>query len=261
MSERFLAGRHAIVTGGTRGIGAAVADELARLGADVTIMGRDEKQLGARANAISSAHGTKVAAERCDVGDAKDIARAFGAAKTQLGDAYVLVNNAGQAEGARFMDTPLELWQRLMSVNATAHFLCTQQVLPAMIDARAGRIINIASTAGLKGYNRLGAYTASKHASVGLTRALAMEVVKLGITVNAVCPGYTETDMAKLAVDTIVAARGVSEADASKMVSGVLPRGTLITTEEVANAVAWLCSPGATAITGQAIVVASGEVM
>ena len=261
MSERFLTGRHAIVTGGTRGIGSAVAEELARLGADVTIMGRDEKLLAERAKGIASAHGTRVLSQRCDVTDATDVARAFGAAKKQLGDAYVLVNNAGQAEGARLTDTSLELWQRLMAVNATAQFLCIRQVLPAMIDARAGRLINIASTAGLKGYARIAAYTASKHASVGLTRAAAMEVVKLGITVNAVCPGYTETDMARLAVDTIVAARGVSEEEAMKMVTGVLPRGSLITTAEVANAVAWLCSPGASAITGQAIVVASGEVM
>jgi NAD(P)-dependent dehydrogenase (short-subunit alcohol dehydrogenase family) len=159
------------------------------------------------------------------------------------------------------MDTPLSLWEGLMAVNATAHFLCIQQVLPAMIDSRAGRIINIVSTAGLKGYNRIAAYCASKHASIGLTRALAMEVVKLGITVNAVCPGYTETDMAQLAVDTIVAGRGTSEEEARKMVAGVLPRGTLITLDEVANAVGWLCSPAATAITAQSIVVASGEVM
>lgn len=261
MSDRYLTGRHAVVTGGTRGIGAAIGDELARLGADVTLMGRDVARLAEQATRLGKTHGTRVVAEPCDVSDPGAIERAFTAARGRLGDPYVLVNNAGQAVGARLMDTPLELWEGLMAVNATAHFLCIRQVLPAMIDARAGRIVNIVSTAGLKGYNRIAAYCASKHASIGLTRALAMEVVKLGITVNAVCPGYTETDMAQLAVDTIIAARGVTEEDARKMVAGVLPRGSLITPAEVANAVAWLCSPDATAITGQSIVVASGEVM
>ncbi|HJR41055.1 MAG TPA: SDR family oxidoreductase [Gemmatimonadaceae bacterium] len=261
MSERFLAGRHAVVTGGTRGIGAAIAEELARLGADLTVMGRDSPTLEERAGSIGAAHGTRVAAERCDVTDARDITRAFTAARKRFGDPYVLVNNAGQAHGARLMDTPVATWERLMAVNATAHFLCIREVLPAMVGARAGRIINIVSTAGLKGYSRVSAYCASKHASIGLTRALAMEVVKLGITVNAVCPGYTETDMAQLAVETLVAGRGVSEEEARTMVTGVLPRGSLITPAEVANAVAWLCSPGATAITGQSVVVASGEVM
>ncbi len=261
MSERHLTGRHAIVTGGTRGIGAAIADELARLGADVTLMGRDAARLAEQASRIAERHGTRVADVRCDVSVPDEVERAFGIARTRFGDPYVLVNNAGQAFGARLGDTPLETWNELLTVNLTGPFLCIRQVLPAMIDARAGRIITVASTAGLKGAPRITAYSASKHGVIGLTRSLALEVVKLGITVNAVCPGYTETDMAQFAIETVAASRKISLDEARGMIAGSLPRGTLITPEEVANAVAWLCSAGASAITGQAIVVASGEVM
>ncbi|MGH7717227.1 MAG: SDR family NAD(P)-dependent oxidoreductase, partial [Gemmatimonadaceae bacterium] len=189
------------------------------------------------------------------------IEAAVATARERFGDPYVLVNNAGQAASAPFVSTTRDVWDRLLAVNLTAHFLFIRQVLPAMLAAKEGRIINIASTAALKGYSRTAAYCASKHGVLGLTRSLAVETVKHGITVNAVCPGYTDTDMAQGAVDNLVAARGTPAEEARRMVAGVIPRGTLITPEEVANAVAWLCSPAATAITGQAIVVAAGEVM
>ena len=256
----YLAGRHAVVTGGGRGIGAAIAAELARLGASLTLVGRTLPMLEERAATLRSEFGTDIAAVRCDVGDECSVADAFHAARQHFGDPYVLVNNAGQADSAPFMQTSRALWDRMLAVNLTAHYLCIQQVLPRMLEARAGRIINIASTAGLKGYTKTVAYCASKHGVVGLTRALALETAKLGITVNAVCPGYTETDMAQLAVDNIVAALGRTPEEARQMVARVIPRGTMIHPAEVANAVAWLCSPGASAITGQAIAVAAGEV-
>jgi NAD(P)-dependent dehydrogenase (short-subunit alcohol dehydrogenase family) len=260
-NEAFLAGHHAVVTGGGRGIGAAIAAELARLGARLTLIGRTPAQLEERAKALGAEFGVETAAVLCDVARAESVSDAFDLARRRFGDPYVLVNNAGQAGGAPFLETSRELWDRMLAINLTAPFLCAREVLPAMIAARAGRIVNIASTAGLKAYTNTAAYCVSKHGVVGLTRALALETAKLGITVNAVCPGYTETDMAQIAVDNLVTALGKTREEARQMVVRVLPRGAMIQPAEVANAVGWLCSPGASAITGQAIVVAGGEVM
>ena len=258
MSE--LRGRHAIVTGGGRGIGAAIATELARLGARLTLLGRDSGALDRHAKVLRAEERTDVAAFSCDVADEDSVAEAFRQAHAVHGDAYVLVNNAGQAESATFTETTRALWQRMLDINLTGAFLCTQHALPAMIAARAGRIVNIASTAGVRGYARMAAYCVSKHGLVGLTRALAQETAKHGVTVNAVCPGYTDTNMARQAVDNLVAARGVTPDEALKMLTRLNPRGMLTRPEEVAGAVAWLCSPAAAAVTGEAIVVAGGEV-
>jgi NAD(P)-dependent dehydrogenase (short-subunit alcohol dehydrogenase family) len=257
----YLTGRHAVVTGGGRGIGAAIAEELARLGASLTLMGRDAARLEAHARELAARHGVETSTVVCDVADEASVAAAFAAARERSGEVHVLVNNAGQSEGVAFGETTREVWDRMLAVNLTGTFLCTQQVLPAMLEARSGRIVNVASTAGLRGYSRTAAYTAAKHGVMGLTRALALETAKRGITVNAVCPGYTDTDMAQSAVDTLVRARGIAEDEARAMIARPIPRGTLILPEEVANAVGWLCSPGASAVTGQAIVVAGGEVM
>lgn len=257
----YLAGRHAVVTGGGRGIGAAVAEELARLGATLTLMGRDRARLEAHARQVAARFGVPASAVVCDVADEESVAAAFAEAAERSGPAHVLVNNAGQSEGVAFGETTRELWDRMLAVNLTGTFLCTRQVLPAMLEARAGRIVNVASTAGLRGYSRTAAYTAAKHGVVGLTRALAMETAKRGVTVNAVCPGYTDTDMARSAIDSLARARGITEDEALAMIARPIPRGSLILPEEVANAVGWLCSPGASAVTGQAIVVAGGEVM
>lgn len=257
----YLAGRHSVVTGGGRGIGAAIAAELARLGSAVTLMGRSMEHLEAQAATLRSEFGVDVSAVPCDVTSADAIAAAFAQARRLRGDPYVLVNNAGQADSHRFQDTPRASWDRMLAVNLTAPYLCIQEVLRPMIAARAGRIINIASTAGLKGYTKTAAYCASKHGVMGLTRALAVEMARLGITVNAVCPGYTDTDMKDVAVHNLVGALGVTPDEALAMIVRINPRGSIITPREVANAVGWLCSPGATAITGQAIAVAAGEVM
>jgi 3-hydroxybutyrate dehydrogenase len=259
--EPYLQGRHAVVTGGGRGIGAAIAAELARLGARLTLMGRDGVALARGAKALSRDFATDVTAVPCDVTDAAAVADAFAVARERLGDAQILVNNAGQAEAAPFGGLALELWQRMLAVNLTGAYLCIRQVLPAMLAASDGRVVNVASTAGLRGYSRMVAYCAAKHGLVGLTRALAIEIAKRGVTVNAVCPGYTDTDMAKKAVENLVAARGVTPEDALQMLTRANPRGTLTRPAEVANAVGWLCSPDAGAVTGQAIVVAGGEVM
>jgi NAD(P)-dependent dehydrogenase (short-subunit alcohol dehydrogenase family) len=260
-SEPYLQGRHAVITGGGRGIGAAIATELARHGARLTLMGRDAVALTRQAKALSREFATEATAVACDVTDAAGVADAFATARERLGDAHILVNNAGQAEGALFTETSPALWDRMLAVNLTGAYLCTREVLPAMLAAADGRVVNVASTAGLRGYGRMVAYCAAKHGLIGLTRALAIETAKRGVTVNAVCPSYTDTDMAKRAVDNLVAARGISAEEALQMLTRTNPRGRLVKPEEVASAVGWLCSPDASAMTGQSIAVAGGEVM
>jgi NAD(P)-dependent dehydrogenase (short-subunit alcohol dehydrogenase family) len=184
---------------------------------------------------------------------------AFAAARSRFGDAYVLVNNAGQAQSARFTETSRAMWDHLLATNLTSVYLCMQQVLPAMLAAREGRIVNIASTAALRGGTWISAYSASKHGVLGLTRSVALEAAKHGVTVNAVCPGYTDTDMTQQGIEELMRNRRVSADDALKMITRTIPRGTLIRTDEVASAVGWLCSPNATGITGQVIIVAGGD--
>lgn len=257
-SSAPLAGRHAVVTGAGRGIGAAIADELARLGATVTLMGRDAPRLSLRANAVAQSHRVPTLAQVCDVADAASVADAFGAATERFGAAHILVNNAGQAAAAPFTATTLELWNRMIAVNLTGAFLCMRQVLPAMLAAKDGRIVNIASLSAIKAYQTVAAYTASKAGLIGLTRAVAAETAKSGVTVNAVCPGYTDTDMAASGVDNLVAA-GKTVEDARRAIARSNPRGTLIEPSEVAATVGWLCLPESAAINGQAIVLAGGN--
>ncbi len=259
-SDAYLAGTHAIVTGGGRGIGAAIAEELARRGAALTLMGRDEERLRATAAGVRGRHGVRVEAVVCDVAHEASVAAAFARAREAHGDAGVLVNNAGESAASAFADTPRETWDRMLAVNLTGTYLCTREVIPAMLAARAGRIVNVASTAGLRGYPKTAAYCAAKHGVVGLTRALALETAKSGVTVNAVCPGYTDTDMARRAVDGLSAALGKTEEEARAMIVRTIPRGSLIRPEEVAALVGWLCSPAASGLTGEALPVAGGEV-
>ena len=258
--ERYLEGKHAIVTGGSRGIGAAIALELVSRGAKVTIMGRSVETLERQAQEMRGEEGVTVAVEECDVSDASSVTGAFSRAIANLGPAYILVNNAGLAKSRMFTQLPKDVWDETIAVNLTGTYLCTQEVLPSMIDEKAGRIVNIASTAGLRGYRTMAAYCASKHGVIGLTRAIALETAKHGVTVNAVCPSYTDTYLTSLAVTNITASLGKTSDEAMGMLTGVIPRGTLITPEEVASAVGWLCSPGASAVTGIALPVAGGEV-
>jgi NAD(P)-dependent dehydrogenase (short-subunit alcohol dehydrogenase family) len=252
-----LAGRHAVVTGASRGIGAKIAAALVADGAQVSLLGRDEAQL---ARVRAELDPNRTAAIVVDVTDPTSVRNGFAAARERFGAVHVLVNNAGQAASAKFLDTDEALWNRIMAVNVTGVVLCTQQALPDMLRAGFGRIVNIASTAGLRGGAYISAYVASKHAVIGLTRSLALEYAKQNITVNAVCPGYTDTDIARDAVAKIAAKTGRSEAEALETLVATNPQRRLIRPEEIAHTVTWLCRPGTESVTGQSIVIAGGEV-
>jgi len=260
-AARPLAGRHALVTGGNRGIGAAIAERLAALGAGLTLLARDQASLDEVAAKIASEHGGQIATAAADVTDPPALERAFEAARLANGEISILVNNAGAATSAPFKRTDIELWRDMIEVNLSSVFHCTRLALPAMIEAGYGRIVNVASTAGLTGYAYVTAYCAAKHGVVGLTRALALEVARSGVTVNAVCPGYTETDMTVRTLANIVAKTGCSEDEARAQLTAQSPQGRLIQPAEVASAVAWLVLAEQASITGQTIAVAGGEIL
>ena len=242
--------RKALVTGGSRGIGRAIALALTASGYEVTIMGRSEKAL---AQAI--AEGVARKSRAVDVTDEAALRHAV----VESGPYHVLINNAGAAESAALAATDLALIRRMMAVNVESAFTASRAALPGMMKLGAGRIINVASIAGLKGYAYVSAYCAAKHAVIGMTKALAAELVKTGITVNALCPGYTDTDLIANAADAIAKKTGRGAADAIDHFARTNPSGRLITPEEVANAALWLVSEGASAVTGQAITIAGGD--
>jgi len=254
---RLEPARHALITGGGRGIGAAIARRLAAEGLRLTLTGRD----GAALQAFAATLPVGALALACDVSDAAQVTRAFAAAREHHGPVQVLINNAGQASTAPLHKTDDALWQRMIAVNLTGTFLCTRAALPDMLATGAGRIVNVASTAGQRGYAYCAAYAAAKHGVVGLTRSLALEVASKGITVNAVCPGFTDTDIVTAGVQQVAAKTGRSEADVLAEFTRRNPQGRLVRPEEVADAVAWLCSDGATAVHGQCLSVSGGEVM
>ncbi len=255
-SGRPLAGRHAVVTGASRGIGAAVALELGRLGAELTIVGRSLPALRSAADRLRDQAGVRVTEAACDVTDGAAVAKLA----QGLAGVSILVNNAGGAESAPFSRTDPALWRRMVDLNLTSVYAMTQHLAPAMLAAGWGRIVNIASTAGLKGYAYVSAYVAAKHGVVGLTRALALEFARTGVTVNAVCPGYTDTPMLKGAIATIANKTKMSEGEARAQLAAANPMGRLVSPEEVAATVGWLCHPSSGSITGQAIAIAGGEV-
>ncbi|OZI62522.1 SDR family NAD(P)-dependent oxidoreductase [Bordetella genomosp. 11] len=258
-----LDGRHALVTGGSRGIGHAIAERLLRDGASVTLLGRDEASLATAAAALAplAGPGGAVRWQAADVTDPHAVRQACAAAARASGPIGILVNNAGQARSERFDRTDAALWESMLAVNLSGPFHCIQAVLPGMLQEGWGRIVNVASTAGLAGYAYVSAYCAAKHGVIGLTRALALETAGKGITVNAVCPGYTDTDIVRDAARNIAAKTGMDETRARETLARRNPQGRLVQPEEVAHAVAWLCQPGAAAINGQSIPVDGGEIM
>ncbi len=256
MKEDSLSGRHALITGGGRGIGSAIADRLDALGAKITLMGRTREALEKKCARLSSARAVTV-----DVTDPTSVARAFAAAREGFGPADILVNNAGAAVSAPFRKIGDSNWSQMLGVNLSGVFYCCREALPAMQESGWGRIINIVSTAGLKGYEYAAAYCAAKHGAIGLTRSLALETARSGITVNAVCPGYTNTEMLAATVDNIVKKTGMEPERIEKQLKAHNPQRRFIEPDEVAAAVGWLCLPGSESITGQAIVIAGGEIM
>jgi NAD(P)-dependent dehydrogenase (short-subunit alcohol dehydrogenase family) len=257
----LLEGQHAVVTGAGRGIGAAIATELARLGSSLTLMGRTVETLQARRDELEATFQRSVQVVVVDVTCAESVARAFTLATQAHGPPAILVNNAGGARSAPFARTDGQLWQAMIDLNLNAAYLCSGQVLPAMVKGGYGRVVNVASTAGLTGYAYASAYCAAKHGLIGLTRALARETARTGVTVNAVCPGYTDTDLVSGVVAHISATTGRSADQARAELVRGNPQGRLIQPAEVASAVGWLCLPGSVSVTGQSIIVAGGELM
>ena len=246
--------RHALITGAGTGIGEAISRQLHREGHAVTLVGRRSEPL----EALSQALGKQSFAVTGDVTDRGQIESAFKAATAQFGDVEILVNCAGMAPTAPFHRVDFADWQRTMDVNVNGVFHCTQLALDSMLENNWGRVVTIASVASLRGFPYVSGYCASKHAVLGMTRALALEVATQGITVNAVCPGYVDTDIVRNAIAGIVSKTGRTEADAMQHFTESNPQGRLVEVTEVASAVSWLCSEGAASVTGQAIAIDGG---
>ncbi len=247
-----LSGKVAVVTGGGRGIGAAVARRLAREGARVVILDRERTPVAAEIGAIDL---------DCDLTDQTSLDRAFSEMRARAGEAAVVVQSAGIGESAPFAKTTDEIWNRAMALNVTAPFRVARALVPAMIAGKWGRIVNVASIAGLVGQAYVAAYCASKHGLVGLTRAMAAELAKTGVTVNAVCPGFVDTEMTAKTIANIVSKTKRTPEEARRSLEEMNPQRRLIEPDEVAEVVAMLCGDGARGINGQAIPIDGGQVV
>jgi len=250
-----LGGHHAVVTGAGSGIGRATAERLAEAGCQVTLIGRHVDRLNETADRI----GEQAFAAPADITDPDALAAAIEAGRDRFGPIDILINNAGAATSAPFLKTDADAVRAMLALNLEAPAEAARLVLPGMLTRRWGRIVNVASTAGLKGYAYVSAYVAAKHGLVGLTRALALEVASRGVTVNAVCPGFTETELVARSLEKIVAKTGRSEEEARAALAALNPQGRLITPDEVAQTIVWLCGDGASGVNGAAVPVAGGE--
>ena len=252
----MLKDKHVVITGGGSGIGASIAEALAKSGAKTTIMGRNYQRLQEKAEQLVQGFAAEV-----DVTDEEKVNTAFQKAVQQHGVIDILINNAGNAISVPFEKMKAEQWNEMISLNLTGVFHCTQACLPAMKKQKWGRVINIASTAGLKAYAYVSAYCAAKHGVIGLTRSLALETANAGITVNAICPGYTETAITESAIENISLKTGRTKTEAREELLKHNPQKRFIQPEEIANTVLWLCQQEAASVTGQAISISGGEVM
>ena len=249
--QGILAGKLALVTGGGRGIGASISRALAKIGARVIVCGRNKVDLDVIAKEIN---GVSIA---CNLTDRAETDKML----SSVGDVAVLVNNAGIAESAALDRTTDEIWDRIIELDVTAPFRITRAVVPGMIKAGWGRVINIASNAGITGYGYSTAYCAAKHAMVGMTRALAIDLARTNVTINAICPGWVETAMAEEAVTRIAKKTGRSVDEARTSLASMSPQRRMISPDEVAHAAVMLCSHDARGIHGQTIVIDGGAVL
>jgi NAD(P)-dependent dehydrogenase (short-subunit alcohol dehydrogenase family) len=257
-----LQGKLAFITGGGRGIGSAVAFAFAREGADIVVAARSQDQVDEVARAIREKHGVEALSLVCDVSNRESVGRAFAEATTSFERGPdILVNNAGIAVSAAFLKTDDELWQRLLATNLSGTFYCSREALPVMIARGWGRIINMASIAAKTGAPYIAAYAASKHGVLGLTRSLAHEVATKGITVNAICPGYVDTEMTSRAIENITTRTGKSGDESLELLKRMSPQNRLVTADEVAAVAVLLASDDGRGINGQAINVDGGTVM
>ena len=257
-----LENRLALITGGGRGIGRAIAFVFASEGASIAVAARTRAQVDAVADEVATEFGVETLAIECDVADAESVSRAFAHTSEQFGGGPdILVNNAGIAETSPFAKTNEAMWQRHLDVNLTGTFRCTRAALPEMLARGWGRIINIASIAGKTGAPYISAYSASKHGVLGLTRSLALEVGASGITVNAICPGYVDTEMTSRGIENIVARTGISDQEARTALETMSPQNRMVTPEEVAAVALLLASDEGRGINGQAINVDGGTVL
>jgi 3-hydroxybutyrate dehydrogenase len=249
-----IAGKHALVTGGGSGIGAAIAYSLAQAGASVTICGRRPNPLEEQ-----SAKHPLISFVTANISNPQSVRELFDKARQISGPVEIVVANAGVAQSAPIGKTDMALWNRMIDVNLTGTFLTLKEGAGDMVEAGWGRMVTIASTAGLKGSSYISAYCAAKHGVIGLTRSLAIELAGSGITVNSVCPGFTETSIVGTAISNIMEKTGFDENKARQALTGNNPMNRMIQPEEVAAAVCWLVGPGSESVTGQSISVCGGE--
>lgn len=249
-----LSGKHAFITGGGTGIGLAAARVLAEQGVRLTLAARNFERVEEAASTLDAN------AVAIDVSDETSVEAAIDAARSRFGGIDILINNAGITPSAPLHKTSLAMWNEVLAINLTGAFLCTRAALPDMIERKWGRVVNVASIAGLMGDMYISAYCASKHGMIGMTRALAKEVARHGITANAVCPGYVETDIVTRAAENIAAKTKLNEDEARASLYAGKPQGRLIQPEEVASMIGWLCSDGAAATNGAALPISGGQI-